>query len=110
VQISHYDFFFAELALGIIFLAILYIFICCESGWLNTVTHQKKHCLYHTSTHNTQPHHQKCHTRQLGGNLAAEGSFAAAGSLGAAAAAQQRGSGDCSLAVAGSLVALAAAQ
>jgi hypothetical protein len=78
----HLVFFVAELALGIIFLAFLSIFTCCESGWL----------IPYTSTHNTQPHHQKCHTRQLGSSLASEGSFAVAGSLGAAAAARQRGS------------------
>ncbi len=43
-------------------------------------------------------------------SLAAEGSFVAAGSLGAAAAARQHGGGNCSLAVAGSLAVLAAAQ
>ncbi len=105
-----FGFLSAELALGIIFLAILSIFTCCESGWLIPPPTKKKHCWYHTSTHNTQPHHQKCHTRQLGSSPAAEVSFAAAGSLGVAAAAQQRSGSDCSLAVAGSLVASAAAQ
>jgi hypothetical protein len=50
-------FFFAELALGIIFLAISSIFTCCESGWLNTITHQKKALLIshiHTQ-HTTTP-------------------------------------------------------
>ncbi len=41
--------------------------------------------------------------------MAAEGSFAVAGSLGAVAAARQRGGGDGSLAVADSLAASAAA-
>ncbi len=36
---------------------------------------------YYTSTHNTQPHHQKRHTWQLGGSSAAAGSFAVVGSF-----------------------------
>jgi hypothetical protein len=112
MQISHYAlcFFSAELAMGIIFLAISSIFTCCESGWLNTITHQKSTADI-THPHTTHNHTtKKCHTRQLGGSLAAEGSFAAVGSLGAVAAARQRGGGKCSLAVAGSLTASASAR
>jgi hypothetical protein len=97
----------AECALGIIFLAISFIFTYCERDWFRHSPTQKKHCSYHMSAHNTQPHHQKRHTRQLGSSSMAAGSFAAAGSLGAAAAVRQCGGGNGSLAVAGSLVAAA---
>jgi hypothetical protein len=98
------------MVLGIIFLAILSIFTCCESGCL-IPSPTKKITADITHPHTTHNHTTKnCHTRQLGGSLAAEGSFAVVGSLGAAAAAQQHGSGNCSLAVVGSLAALVAAR
>ncbi len=47
----HLFFFFAELALGIIFLAISSIFTCCESGWLIPSPTKKSTAHPHT-THN----------------------------------------------------------
>jgi hypothetical protein len=60
VQISHYafGFFFAELALGIIFLAISSIFTCCETGWL-IPSPTKKSTADITHPHTTHNHTTK---------------------------------------------------